>query len=280
MSIGSEDNPQPNAHALEPGAVRPLAIALGLGLAAIAAIALTTGGSDSPSTEVAGQTEVATSTEGVATVATTSPAPIAIEPRLVAPATTTATEASSTTVAVPATGSGTFTYTTRPERYFGDPESPDLIRFSVAVEDDIDVDPDELADFVDLTLSDERSWIGFGGQAFERIESGGLFTLVVATPNTVDELCEGLDTGGRYSCARNGWVAINLDRWMNATDFWDGTRTDYRHYVVNHEIGHYLGVQHVPCPREGELAPIMQQQTVTLDGCIGNGWPYPELAPD
>nr|MCS5684212.1 DUF3152 domain-containing protein [Acidimicrobiales bacterium] len=49
-------------------------------------------------------------------------------------------------------------------------------------------------------------------------------------------------------------------------------------YVVNHEMGHYLGKPHVGCPEPGAPAPTMMQQTYFLKGCTGNAWPYPEAA--
>ena len=148
--------------------------------------------------------------------------------------------------------------------------------FSVAVEDGLGLDPVELASFVETTLADPRSWIADGITGWERVETGGEFMLVVASPSTVDRLCLPLNTIGQLSCGNNGYIALNLHRWMTATEEWPADLLTYRQYLVNHEVGHYvLGPGHPSCPGPGELAPLMQQQTKGLDGCLPNAWPFP-----
>jgi hypothetical protein len=67
---------------------------------------------------------------------------------------------------------------------------------------------------------------------------------------------------------------INLDRWTRAVPGYRGDVGLYRQYVINHEVGHQLGYRHQACPRKGALAPVMQQQTLGLNGCRANGSPY------
>lgn len=67
-------------------------------------------------------------------------------------------------------------------------------------------------------------------------------------------------------------VVVNTDRWLYMTPTYDDL-AEYRAYLINHEVGHYLGLGHVGCPGAGERAPVMMQQSIDLGGCVRNAWP-------
>ena len=130
---------------------------------------------------------------------------------------------------------------------------------------------------VDATLADPASWTGQGRWSVQRATDDDVDLVIrLATAATVGEVCEaaGVDDGAYASCRAGQFVMINLDRWLHAVPDYRGDVASYRHYVINHEVGHGLGFGHQACPGPGRLAPVMQQQTLGLNGCLPNGWPY------
>lgn len=149
-------------------------------------------------------------------------------------------------------------------------------RFTVQLEDGIGVDGPGFAKAVEQILGDARSWGAGGRQSFQRIDSGGFdFTVMLVSPANVEGFCPGAGTEGYTSCRYLERVVINLARWETAVPEYQGDIATYRAYVINHEVGHALGNGHELCPGPGQVAPVMQQQTLGLNGCRRNGWPYP-----
>lgn len=153
-----------------------------------------------------------------------------------------------------------------------------LRRYRVAVEQGAGQDVDAFAATVDEVLGDRRSWIGSDELRIQRVaeEAAADFTIYLATPATSERMCAegGLATERYTSCRLPGRVIINLARWMESVPDYGAPLDVYRRYVINHEVGHELGEEHQACPGPGAPAPVMQQQTYGLDGCVANAWPY------
>ena len=153
---------------------------------------------------------------------------------------------------------------------------------------------------VDATLADPRSWIGGGRVTLQRVDSGDpSFRISLTSQMTIrsPDLC-GWDIPLEASCFNRGAgrVLINEARWVRGAVAY-GTDTDsYRSYAVNHEVGHALGLSHLPCPVNGGPAPVMMQQSwstadddltllnpqlIPADGkvCVANPYPFPDAAP-
>ncbi len=123
------------------------------------------------------------------------------------------------------------------------------------------------------TLNDSRGWARMN-VSFTEVSSGGQFTLVLAEASQVPTFSSACSS--EYSCRVGRYVIINQDRWQGATPSWNGgggSLRDYRHMVVNHETGHWLGHGHRSCGGAGQAAPVMQQQSIDLQGCKFNPWP-------
>jgi hypothetical protein len=149
------------------------------------------------------------------------------------------------------------------------------VPYAVQIEQGIPTDARDFAIQVHTTLTDHRGWQGLDHVAFVAVTSAAAAAIIVtlATPRTTDQLCAPLDTGGWLDCFNGGRAVINSDRWFVGSANYGGDLADYRHELVNHEVGHGLGHDHRYCPGPGELAPVMQQQTISLQGCRPNPWP-------
>lgn len=152
----------------------------------------------------------------------------------------------------------------------------ELVTYRVEVERGSGVNVRSFAGAVDRTLSHPRGWTADGGYRFQRVtDEEPRVTIRLATPESVDKACAeaGVRTEGFLSCRAGNVIHLNLNRWAVGVKAVRDLGT-YRHYLVNHEVGHVLGSQHEACPGKGEPAPVMQQQTKDLNGCTANAWPF------
>jgi hypothetical protein len=183
----------------------------------------------------------------------------------------------------PASGPGTFTFGNTQGKVLG--TAGTLRRFRVGIESGVPESVTAFADKIDQTLGDPRSWIAGRQLRFQRVPDGSSFdfTIYLATGQTAQQMCiqGGVDITLKgvpfTSCRAPGKVILNLNRWRLSVPDYINARIsleDYRQYVINHEVGHELGYGHVLCPGKGMPAPTMEQQTLGLQGCTANSWPY------
>ncbi|WP_436891972.1 DUF3152 domain-containing protein [Nocardiopsis dassonvillei] len=152
--------------------------------------------------------------------------------------------------------------------------------FAVEVEKGLPGEAEDFVAAVELILGDPRSWGDDGERSMQRVDGDDAdVRVLLAAPDTVDRMCAPLRTNGYVSCANGNRAIINQNRWVAGVPHFEGDLETYRVYLINHEVGHTLGHGHVSCPGPGEVAPVMQQQTLDLQGCEPNGWVHPDNDP-
>ncbi|TDO54745.1 uncharacterized protein DUF3152 [Kribbella sp. VKM Ac-2527] len=151
-----------------------------------------------------------------------------------------------------------------------------LLTYQIGIEGGIaGIDRTALARFVRDTYGAPQGWTAGGRWRFKQVGPGqhADFRVMFVTPATRDTYC-----GGGYdrytSCRIGDRVVLNIARWAHGVPNYGASLTAYRQYMLNHETGHRLGEAHELCPGPGRPAPVMQQQTLGLHGCVAYAWPY------
>lgn len=154
------------------------------------------------------------------------------------------------------------------------------VRYLVEMEKGLPFDVDEFATEVARILNAPGGW-GHGGKKyrFQRVDKGPVrFRVSLSSPGLTDSQCAPLRTYGKVSCFNGVRSVINAERWAHGAPTYPHDLPGYREYVISHEVGHAMGKDHVGCPHHGEPAPVMVQQTKSLEGCTANPWPFPAEA--
>ncbi|WP_157433997.1 MULTISPECIES: DUF3152 domain-containing protein [Actinoalloteichus] len=203
------------------------------------------------------------------------------------------------------TGSGDFRLLAGTTDVLG--EAGDLHTYTVEVEEGLDVaaDEDAFSLMVDQTLVDPRSWPGMGEVTMQRVDDPAAVPdvrITLVSQQTAAAAC-GEVLPFEVSClvTEDGGdrAYLNAARWTRGAHSYESNLADFRHYMVNHEVGHHLGLRHVACGTDGDLARVMMDQAVSLadedlsllgeaggiegsgpDGsavCRPNAWPNPVI---
>jgi hypothetical protein len=173
-------------------------------------------------------------------------------------------------------GKGTFHVVPGISKVYG---TGPLQRYTVEVEDGIDIDERDFAAEVAAILGDPRGWGAGGRMSFQRIDdpAAASFRVTLTSAMNVRRFC-GYDVRSETSCynGQTGRAVINDARWIRGALAFGSDLARYHEYVVTHEVGHSLGHRHVLCVAPGTPAPVMMQQTLSVEHCTPNPWPFPD----
>lgn len=135
----------------------------------------------------------------------------------------------------------------------------------------------EFRKIVTETLNDVRGW-NRAQVSFQPVSTNAQLHIILASPESVRSASPS-GCSAELSCRVGSLVLINDERWRKGSDSYNQIGVpllEYRHMVLNHEVGHFLGHDHIEkCATTAGLAPIMLQQSTGLRGCAPTSWPLP-----
>ena len=165
------------------------------------------------------------------------------------------------------------------------PKKDMVLKYTVKVQDDLDLDKKEFERFVNKTFNDKRGWTKLykNKLKFKQVKPGEKadFHVNMVTGDVVHRIC-GFEN---LSCADRSDANI----YLNYTNWTEGSPTlregygktwkiDCKRYVLSHELGHLLMYNH---PNQNvrykpnEKMSVMIQQTIKNPGGIYHPWPEP-----
>ncbi len=121
----------------------------------------------------------------------------------------------------------------------------------------------------------------------EQVDSGGQFTLFLTDHRDISSRAAVCSPS--YSCTVGTNIYINDRNFaQRPSPFANTSQEDYQRYVINHEVGHFLGFDRtadagkknhyndpVWCESGTRRAPVMMQQSISTRGCRANVTPLP-----
>ena len=147
------------------------------------------------------------------------------------------------------------------------------IRVKISIDPDVQQKynisiPAQVEFYIVAYLNDPDGW-STKGYFFEPVTENPNVIIRLVSPSVIKKEC-GLPSN--LSCAElhGRHMYLNAERWFHGSKESKLNLSDYRQYMVSHEIGHILGYEHEECPCKGCKAPIMLQQTLGIGKCIPN----------
>jgi hypothetical protein len=154
-----------------------------------------------------------------------------------------------------------------------------IVTYRIGVQKGLEKEAEAFSATVERVLNHPNGWATAGLHFVQTHNEKASMTILLVKPDSIDAMCDPLPTGGRLSCAIYRRANLNYLRWTEGARTFGKDLETYRSYLINHEVGHLLGMRHETCAKSGQKASVMLQQTKFLKGCTANGQPTPkELA--
>lgn len=127
-------------------------------------------------------------------------------------------------------------------------------------------------------IHDSRGWAGIG-YAFRRVydttPQPDIVILKLSRQQMRRKFAGRPDLKGLSVTSQGPEVSvIYIDdlNWRHPPEFFSGNLQLYRAYLIQHEVGHCLGFDHVPASVNMTRCPVMYQQTRGTITCRANPW--------
>lgn len=122
---------------------------------------------------------------------------------------------------------------------------------------------------INEVVSDPKGWQRAGYSfSFDKRPDDVTFHITSA-----DKLAGLQNCSAQYSCRVGRDIYISQDRWWFGSPSLHIPLVQYQAMIINHELGHLLGIDHWQCYGHGVKAPVMIQQSLGLGGLMPNEWP-------
>lgn len=128
------------------------------------------------------------------------------------------------------------------------------IYFKTFVGDELknNISEEEFKSIVTNILNDDFGWKQYGYNFIYGDDKTNLLKIYLRSGDETNKICKGLPG---LSCTRFKKEYVPIDITINYNNWIGGSKStlsidDYQRYVINHEVGHWLGLDHTECPIE------------------------------